>query len=208
MPHLAVAMTAHFGIAKEGISRKTGPPVDLALLRLIERLRLRDTSAFEPFIKKTESLGFRLAYQILGDYHLAQDVLQEAYLVVFRKIHTLKDPGAFRSWFCRIVINLGIDSLRGKIRPVFLDAQDDAELAMLTHEVPFTERTLTMEDLRRALIRLSPRERTALILRDYLGFAYEEMAKTLDIPLGTVKSRLAEARRKLAGILSGKEDGQ
>jgi len=205
MSLFSIALGAVFprtrALAENGEREQPVPAPDGALLSLIERVRRRDVTAFEPFIKKTETLGFRIAWHVLGDYHLAQDVLQEAYLKVFKKIGTLREPAAFRAWFARIITNLAIEQQRKTEKTVSLDAASFLEQVQAASEPAFADRCVRMEDLRRALARLTPRERTALILRDYLCFTYQEMETALEIPLGTVKSRLAQAREKLARLL-------
>lgn len=211
MTLFAIALGAVFppggqAVGQAASASETAPPPDQALTALIERLRRRDTTAFEPFIRKTESLGFRLAYHITGDYHIAQDILQEAYLIIFKKINTLKEPGAFRAWFSRIVSNLSIEHLRKSEKALSLEATQLLESIPAPAQQTFADSCVSMEDLRRALSALTPRERTALILREFLSFTYSEMGSVLDIPLGTVKSRLAEARHKLARLIAGKEE--
>jgi RNA polymerase sigma-70 factor (ECF subfamily) len=205
MTLFATALDAVFPRQRARLGRKTQeeavPSPDGALVLLIDRLRRHDATAFEPFIKKTETLGFRIAYHVTGDYHLAQDVLQEAYLCVFKKINTLREPAAFRAWFARIVTNLGIEQLRRSEKAVSLDNTQFLEEVQAAAGPGFAESCITLEDLRRALARLTPRERTALILRDYLCFTYQEMGTVLEIPIGTVKSRLAQAREKIARAL-------
>jgi len=179
-----------------------GPLAETPWEALVERARASDTAAFETVIGLTRDAGWRLACQHLHDEHQAQDVLQEAYIVVFTRIDTLRDARAFRSWFLRIVLNLCRNARRSQGRAPLLGREGDLpETAATT--AGFEERVATDMELNQAMTGLTQLERSSILLRDYLQLSYQEMAEVLRIPLGTVKSRLNAARRNLLRRLKG-----
>lgn len=165
----------------------------LVLQQLLLRLRDGDETALEPLIRETQGMAFRLARTVLRDTHACQDAVQDAYLIVYREIGRLRDPGAFRTWFARIVLNRCRRMLRHQPARSLEDLTE-AE----TPSTPTGADTVEQRyDLRRALATLTETNRSVLMLREVMQFSYEEIAEALSIPLGTVKSRLADARRRL-----------
>jgi RNA polymerase sigma-70 factor, ECF subfamily len=171
---------------------------DRLLEQLILRVKERDSRALENLIAHTSRRAFGLAYHLIGDYHRAQDILQEAYLRLYRHIHTLKNPRAFHGWFAQIITNLSRDCFREKTH---YEVPHEAPEVPREGTSSLADRAIAMEQVREALGRLTPVERTTLLLREYYELSYDEVARVLNIPLGTVKSRLAEARKRLADIM-------
>lgn len=184
-------------VLKDTVSRE-----EVLLGEIIARVKEHDGAAFELLIAQTQKKAFGLAYHIIGDYHKAEDLLQEAYLRVFRSIHTLKSPRAFRAWLAQIITNLAKDAFAGqKLQEVRYDElPEQPDLSLLPEGA-----LLAKEHVREALSHLSLIERTTLMLREYYELSYEELAQVLRIPLGTVKSRLNEARKKLVAGMERKE---
>jgi RNA polymerase sigma-70 factor (ECF subfamily) len=143
-----------------------------------------------------------VAYRLCGDAALAEDIAQDAFIRVWDRLSTFRPEGNFKGWLCRIATNLTIDALRRKKPTVDVDGQraileapsDRPEVAALK-----SERALLV---RAAILRLPEQSRATLVLREYEGFSYREIADTLDIPLGTVKSRLNDARQRLRAELA------
>ncbi len=169
------------------------PPKPM-LYSLVARLQKKDESALDPFITHTRPLAFRVAHSMLGDSHRCEDVLQDVYLAVYQKIGQLRDPEAFRGWFCSIVINRCRRLLRE--RP-----QDSLEELLETSPGPTTagmaERVSDRLQVQDAMARLNDQDRVILTLREVFDMAYQEIADSLEIPVGTVRSRLAKARLRL-----------
>ena len=146
------------------------------------------------------SPGHAFAMQLLGNREDAADAVQDALEGVLRKTHTF-DPrrGSLKSWFFGIVRNRCVDELRRRSRshrrasPV-----DPAEVAADDDPLSDSARDQTTAALVRHLAQLETDHREILILRDYLGLAYAEIATILDVPQGTVMSRLHRARRRLS----------
>jgi RNA polymerase sigma-70 factor (ECF subfamily) len=141
-----------------------------------------------------------VAYRVCGDAALADDLAQETFVRVWRKLHTYRPGHSFRAWICRIASNLTIDALRRQKPTV------DIEQVSLPNPGSAPE-SLAMQDeralaVRSAIAALPEQVRITLVLREYEGLSYGEIAEALDIPMGTVKSRLGDARRRLREALA------
>ncbi|MHB2018121.1 MAG: RNA polymerase sigma factor [Candidatus Xenobia bacterium] len=156
-----------------------------------DRLKAGDEGAIEPFISAFQDAAIKLAFYMLHDFHEAQDVVQEAFMTALSEVRSLRDTGRLRSWLMRIVSNRCLTALRRRKAVVELPAD-------LVSEENAAERTESSLLVRQTLAQLAPVDRTVLLMRDCLEMSYDEMATALQIPLGTVKSRLCEARRRLA----------
>lgn len=157
--------------------------------QLVARMQASDTAAFETVMSLTQDAGWRLACQMLKDPHQAQDVVQEAYIVVFTRLHTLREPAAFRGWFLRIVLNLCRNARRSRDRaPMVAEPEILSDVA--SSGSAFEERVTQGISISNAMDTLTPLERSSILLR---------------VPLGTVKSRINAARRQLVRRLRGDE---
>ncbi len=159
-----------------------------------------DRNAFGDLVVRYRRMVLGVAYRVCGDAALADDMAQETFVRVWDKLHTFRPGGSFRAWICRIASNLTIDALRrhkptADIEQVSLPAPGSQPEAMaVAHE--------RAAAVRAAIAALPEHARTALVLREYEGLSYGESAEALDVPLGTVKSRLSDARRRLREALA------
>lgn len=157
---------------------------------LVRRCQQGDESAFRELLRRHRSRAVYLAAQILRDPTEAEDVVQEAFLQVFRTIRTFRGDASFYSWLYRIVLNLCLDRRRrqgGRII-VPLDEEQEREAAEGAWET-----RLQVDAL---LARLGDQQRVTLVMREVAGLSYEEIARELKIPVGTVRSRLSAAREQ------------
>lgn len=163
------------------------------LADLVSQVQDGDLVAFEEIVDQTESLVRKLAFPIVGpDY--VEDVLQETYLSVFRHRDQLKNPRAFLGWLSRMALHACYD-LRKRTQPT--------ESLPATISGPDTTTSVAAHvTLVKALNQLTRADRDLLILRELIGMDYEELGYTLQIPVGTVKSRLFKAREHLRERLS------
>jgi RNA polymerase sigma-70 factor (ECF subfamily) len=159
-----------------------------------------DGSAFGALVLRHRTVAIGTAYRICGDAALAEDVAQEAFVRIWDRLSAFRPEGNFRAWLCRIAANLTIDALRRQKPEI------DLERVPVQAPDPGPEASALQQErgeaIRAAIMELPLPTRTALILREYEGLSYQEIADTLDIPLGTVKSRLNDARRRLQAGLS------
>lgn len=154
-------------------------------------------------------LLYGTALRISGNRELAEDLSQETYRVAFERWHTLRDPSACRAWLLQILRNLHIDHIRGSRRLVAIDgdAADLPDLSPLGNPGRVALARLTLERLDQVLESLPPEGRWLFMLREVNGLCYAEIAQVLDIPIGTVRSRIARLRaRLLKALVPERED--
>ena len=141
---------------------------------------------------------YTVAYRLTGNDADAQDLVQEVLLRVRRGLATYR-PGSLEGWLSRITTNAFLDDVRRRRRRPVDHLGDDAEHVLTAgDEVDRALEAATLSaDLETALARLSPDFRAAVVLCDVVGLSYEEIAESLDIPVGTVRSRIHRARAAL-----------
>ncbi|QCB94340.1 RNA polymerase sigma factor SigE [Cellulomonas shaoxiangyii] len=160
--------------------------------------------SWEEIVRTHSARVYRLAYRLTGNRHDAEDLTQETFVRVFRSLHTYS-PGTFEGWLHRITTNLFLDQARRRQRVRIETIGDDTERwsspdALSTPERAFEAANLD-HDVQRALDALPPEYRAAVVLCDIEGLSYEEIAVTLGIKLGTVRSRIHRARARLRDSL-------
>jgi RNA polymerase sigma-70 factor (ECF subfamily) len=181
---------------------------ELTLIRAAQR---GDLEAFNQLVLLYQDFLFRIALNILRDEDAAADAVQQALISAFRYLQAFRG-GSFRSWLSRIVVNASYDGLRRNARsrtlPLELLNQDDEEMepaAWLADPSPSPEAQVENSDLLNAiqasLQDLPEQYRLALTLVDVEGLSYEQAAAALNVPKGTIKSRLARARNSLRTTL-------
>jgi RNA polymerase sigma-70 factor (ECF subfamily) len=172
-------------------------------LDLIRHAQAGNREAFAAIFEQYKNLVYKTAYLILGDMHEAEDALQEVFLLVHKSLGTFDArKGAFTTWLHRITLNFCLNHRRRRGRHAALE---DVSPAPAT-DFPATR--LAEEDaLWRATRSLSDRQQAVVILRYYWDLPYAEIAAILEVPLGTVKSRLDLALKTLRKILEEREPG-
>jgi len=159
---------------------------------------------WEEIVTEHSARVYRLAYRLTGNMHDAEDLTHDVFIRVFRSLGSYQ-PGTFEGWLHRITTNAFLDKMRRKQRIRFDALSDDAAARLPTREVgPEQSYTDTHfdDDVQRALDALSPDFRAAVVLCDIEGLSYEEIAATLDIKLGTVRSRIHRGRSQLRASLA------
>jgi len=173
---------------------------------LVVRCLQQDEYAWRLLVERHSHRVLNIAFQFTGKREEAEDLAQEIFLRVYRSLRRFDLTTSFLPWLVRVSRNLCIDEYRSRAR----------ERASLVGEEPDPERTpdqgpgplrnLEKKELemqvRKGLERLSEELRTALILRDLQGLSYTEIAEALELPEGTVKSRIHRGRMELAQILA------
>ncbi|MGH8925435.1 MAG: RNA polymerase sigma factor [Acidimicrobiia bacterium] len=155
-----------------------------------------DVSAFERLVHATEGHLWRYLVHILGDRALAEDVRQEIFMRVLHKLPSLRDPDRFVPWLFAMARNAAYDASRARRRRHARLQQAVDEAYQATSPDPHLE--LEVAD---ALARLEPELRETLVLVGVMGLSYAEVAATMGVPEGTVKSRVFRARRQLVSSL-------
>ena len=182
-------------------------------LRIIKKVIDGDADAFEELLLANQKNVYNLALKMTGNAEDALDISQEAFFKAFRLLGSFRGDSRFSVWIYRITHNLCIDFLRKskKATTVSLTYQDesgdicDIEIAD-NRELPESAalRREMRIDIATGIGELEPNHREILIMREITGMSYDDIAQTLGINEGTVKSRLARARGNLAKILMGK----
>ena len=160
--------------------------------------------SWEAIVIEHSARVYRLAYRLTGNQHDAEDLTHDVFIRVFRSLDSYQ-PGTFEGWLHRITTNAFLDKMRRKQRIRFDALSDDAAARLPTREVgPEQSYTDTHfdDDVQRALDALSADFRAAVVLCDIEGLSYEEIATTLGIKLGTVRSRIHRGRSQLREALA------
>lgn len=172
---------------------------------LIGRCLKKDARAWDLLVERYRRKVFNIAYQFVGNVEEAQDLTQELFLKIYQELRKCPDEVPFPSWLRRVSRNLCIDYYRKKRRQRGVMRVDfEVVLPYIAQgRNPFDvlkekERALL---LRRGLDALPPGVRDCVILRDVQGCSYREIARILNIPVGTVKSRINRGRAELLRIL-------
>ena len=188
---------------------------------LVERARGGDHAAFRVLFDKYHKRAFSVAYGVLKNRQDALDVVQEGFVKVHKHLGNFEGSSSFYTWLYRIVMNLAIDSLRRRkvSRPVEYDdairrdsdvgGGDDAILARMLDANPRKAaiRRELVAKIDAALAELPDYHREVILLREIDGLSYKEMAEVLDVPKGTIMSRLFHARKKMQAALAEYVDG-
>lgn len=164
---------------------------------LIERYLSGDSAAFDELMGAHQDRVFSVCLRMLRDRDAALDATQDVFLTVFRKADRYKAQAAFSTWLYRVTVNTCYDHLRRASRkrtepiPEGIEPEDRSASAELTAAE-------LRPDIELALMDLSPEFRSAVVLVDVGGMSLEQAADTLEVPVGTIKSRVFRARRLLA----------
>ncbi len=181
-------------------------PDDLAL---VERVRGGDVRAFEPLVARYRQRVYRLAFNVLRDAEEAWDVAQEAFIRAYQAIPSFRGQSAFYTWLFRITMNLASDrarqrAARGRAFGSERVEEEEWDRALVDPgETPADSaaRAEARRRIERALRSLPEHHRAIIMLSDLEGLSYREIAEVLGIPMGTVMSRLHNARKRLRQAL-------
>ncbi len=185
--------------------------------RILRGLRAGIEGAYEELIERYEQPVYGIVYRLLGNQSDACDVAQEVFLKVFRGVSAFREQSSLRTWIYRIAVNEAHNHRRWFARHCRREVsiEDDRpehasslEYAPDPGQSPF-EQVLNSENrtlIERALTRINPVFRTAVVLRDIQNLSYEEIAEILQVSLGTVKSRIMRGREALRRELTQRPD--
>jgi RNA polymerase sigma-70 factor (ECF subfamily) len=165
---------------------------------LVEAAQRGDQAAFVDLVKLRGGRYFAIAHRILRDVDRAEDALQDALVIAWRDLPSLRDPDRFDAWFHRLLTNVCIAQAgreRKRISNLYMLPADDP--AARDELIGVADR----DQLDRGFRKLKPEERAILVLRHYVGYETTEIAKLLGIPAGTVRSRLHHAHRAMRAAL-------
>lgn len=161
---------------------------------LVDACQSGDVKAFEMLVCKYQDRTVRMLYLLLGNRDDAQDVAQETFLKVFRSIRTFRRSASFSTWLHRVAINTAHNWMRSNRRGVETAITEDIWHSSLAQPEDLLMERERLREVRSALLSLPAYYREIVILRHYDGLSYEEIAEVQQVPVGTVRSRLAKAR--------------
>lgn len=183
----------------------------------LERVNTEISLSFEEIFARYNSMVFGLAFHILGDREEALDVSQEVFLTIYRKMDSFRGESSLKTWIYCIAAHRAANRFRwwNRIRrrgTVSLEehlvkSPNNELFCNLTSEAKSPEEALLVQEKRaeieHMLLELPLQQRVALVMRDIEGLTYEEIAETLNVSLGTVKSRIARGRELLKRRFNG-----
>jgi len=177
---------------------------------LIERYLRGDSASFSALVRRHEKRVYNLCYRMLGREEDARDAAQDAFLTALRKLSSFRGEAQFTTWMHRVTVNACYDVLRKKKREPLLEParEEDAPEPAGPASPDHADSAVAAVDVQRALLRVPQEFRAVLVLHDVHDLAYEDIAETLGIPVGTVKSRLHRGRVALATELGEAERGR
>ena len=179
-------------------------------LQTIQKILKGDKDAFEELVLANQKNVYNLALKLTGNEEDALDISQEAFLKAYLQLGSFRGESRFSVWLYRLTYNLCIDLLRKKQKAKVVsltnrDGCDETGVIEIPDKRELPESILLSRESRKTIAEsideLGPDHREILIMREITGMSYGDMAVTLNVSEGTVKSRLARARKNLAGIL-------
>jgi RNA polymerase sigma-70 factor (ECF subfamily) len=174
--------------------------------RLLSRFVDGEEEAFEALVVRYEAPLRKLAYGLVRDWGLAEDIAQDAFIRAYRKATTYRGGASVRAWLYRIAINRGYDELRRLQRKKEVPLEQAGIPGLAERNQASTqamaEATELQRQIARALAELRPDYRTPLVLREIEGMTYREIAEHLGWPLGTVQIRIHRGRLELRSLLA------
>ena len=176
--------------------------------RLLEAVARSDLRALEALYERHKGAGYSLAYRIVGERGAAEDVLQDAFLAVWRRAQSFRpERGSVRTWLFSVIHHRAIDRLRASASNAALVPLE--EIADRASDQPAVWqqvwRTQRGKEIREALDRLTPEQKKSIELAYFSGYTQSEIADLMGVPLGTVKGRMRNGLLKLRDWLQGRE---
>ncbi len=178
---------------------------------LVERARRGDTAAFDELVRLYQGRIYGLVYHMTGNREDAEDLVQTTFVKAHGSLARFRGQSAFYTWLYRIAVNTAINFVKKRSRHTALSLNDMDQaierdpdyVSLAARESPVRDAALTelQERLNRALLTLSEKHRTVVVLHDVQGMPHEEIARLLGCSEGTVRSRLFYARRLLQNEL-------
>jgi len=193
------------GEQAEATKRQAEAQRDRALVR---RLQDGDSGALDDLFRRHREAAYRIAYRLLGNAEDALDVVQESFIHVLRGIGSFRGQSSFKTWLYRIVTHAALDWRRCRAvrSAASLDAESSPEPAAAGERRRSPTAEAVAADLKeaidKALMNVSEKNRVALVLYALEGMSYQEVAEVLGISIGTVMSRIFNARQRLRELLA------
>lgn len=169
---------------------------------LLKKALAGDLSAFEELVSSNEKRIYNLCFYMMKNQQDAQDMAQDALIKAWKNLKKFHLKSTFSTWLYRIAVNTCLDELR-KRKNKTLSVEDLSEKGHTIQDEKsknFDEVSALRQDIQTAMNCLASNEKLIIVLKDVQGYSYEEISLIISCPLGTVRSRLSRARKKLAEI--------
>jgi RNA polymerase sigma-70 factor (ECF subfamily) len=190
-------------------SDSTAPTEEMDLVRRAQR---GDLEAYDELINRYQERIYATVYHMTSNHEDANDIAQEAFIKAFQALKSFKGGSSFYTWLYRIAVNKTINFLKQRknrthmsLNDLDFNAEHDPDLmALISDNTPRRAAGLNelQEKLNAALMKLSEPHRLVVVMHDVQGLSHEEIAKTMECNIGTVRSRLFYARQQLQGWLN------
>jgi RNA polymerase sigma-70 factor, ECF subfamily len=174
---------------------------------LVERFARGDSRAFDTIVQRYEQRVFAIALRMTGNHEDARDAMQDVFVSALRALRSFRGDAQLSTWIHRVAVNASLDVLRKRKRHTAQPLEEAGERP--SDDIAPDEaaaRAARAAEVQRALLEVSGEHRAVLVLHDLQDLDYAETAAALDIPVGTVKSRLHRARLEMARILGHLRD--
>ena len=175
--------------------------LDVSEAEFVRSAQNGDRNAFSELVRIHTRGVFNVVYRMCGDELIAEDAAQETFIRAWQNLSSYRPQLPLRNWLYRIAFNAGMDMIRKNKRIL----PDDIEDMHITDGQPGLEMLVSQQErtrlVQKAVLSLPDTSRAVLVLREYEGLSYQEISSTLDIPVGTVMSRLNYARNLLKAKL-------
>lgn len=190
-------------------AEQSGSPPEITDGQLVQRCIDGESPAWEELVTRYSRRVYNVAYQFTGRHEEAEDLTQEIFLKIYRSLGTFDLDAAFLPWLIRVSKNMCVDHYRKRRRERLLVHGNWEKITNVacTRSNPY-QKTFNRERrmiLLRALEQIPPDLKAVVILRDLQGLTYQEISESMDLPEGTVKSRLNRGRLELARFIRGED---
>jgi RNA polymerase sigma-70 factor (ECF subfamily) len=191
---------------------ETSVPAPTEEMDLVHRAQRGDLEAYDELIKRYQERIYATVYHMTSNHDDANDLAQEAFIKAFQALKSFKGGSSFYTWLYRIAVNKTINFLKQRknrthmsLNDLDFNAEHDPDLmALISDNTPRRAAGLAelQEKLNAALMKLSEPHRLVVVMHDVQGMSHEEIAKTMECNIGTVRSRLFYARQQLQSYLA------
>jgi RNA polymerase sigma-70 factor, ECF subfamily len=180
--------------------------MDIIVKKRIKQVLKGDQNAFGEIVELYKDKVYQICYRMLGNAHEAEDIAQEAFIRAYTNIHTFDTSKKFSTWLYRIATNLSIDRIRKKKPDYFLDAEVSGTDGLTMYSQLAADQKLPEEEVEslelkawvhKEILALPPKYRSAIVLKYIEELSLKEISEILDLPIGTVKTRIHRGREAL-----------
>lgn len=182
------------------------------VMNLIKLAQNGSSEAFGQLVEKHERFVYNIAFRMLPNSEDAKDISQEVFIKAYRYLQRFDGKAAFSTWLYRITVNTCIDEIRKRKGKETISIENEFDDGESSKKNQFADKSISVEDeiisregldsIKKAINKLGEEHKTIIVLRDIQGLSYTEISEITETSMGTVKSRLARARKALKDLIS------